>query len=237
MTFKMPLVLFVSLLMVSTLCSAQKKNKPVQKPVEGDFCQAPTLPVPGAYKPSDGQPQNTADLPTVIATVEQALKCYQQTTKDADPNQPKGLPKLNSATMDFKTTTSKSGGFSISFFIFKIGASSEKDVTDDISFTYSVPKNLVLPKAAGFVKQPRTDLFSELVKDVQAAANAAQTQSTALGMPLSQVKISVAFGIQTEADVSLNLPIHLVTIGGNGKYNKNNIQTVTLTFGAGAGGN
>jgi hypothetical protein len=217
---------------VATPCCKDK----LQKPVEGDFCQAPTLPVPGAYKPSDGQPQNTADLPTVIATVEQALKCYQQTTKDADPNQPKGLPKLNSATMDFKKTTSKSGGFSISFFIFKIGASSEKDVTDDISFTYSVPKT-VPPKAAGFVKPPPPDLFNELVKDVQAAAYAAQAQSTALGMPLSQVKISVAFGIQTEADVSLNLPIHLVTIGGNGKYNKNNIQTVTLTFGAGAGGN
>jgi len=150
MKFMMSSVLFASLLMVSSLCFAQKKN-PVQNAVEGDFCQAPTLPAPGAYKASDGQPHNTADLPTVVATVEQALKCYQQTAKNPDPSQPKGLPKLTSATMDFKTTTSTSGGFSISFFIFKIGASSEKDVTDDLSFTYSVPK-VVLPKTAGFVK-------------------------------------------------------------------------------------
>jgi hypothetical protein len=233
------LVWFVSLLMLSSLCFAQKK-KQVQNTVQGEFCQAPTLPAPGAYKPDDakGQPNNTADLPTVVATVEQALKCYQESTKGSDPTQPNGLPKLSSAVFDFKTTTAKTAGFSISFFIFKVGASSEKDVTDDVSFTYSVPKT-VPPKAAGFVKPPPPDLFSELVKDVQAAAHAAQAQSTALGMPLSQVKIQVAFGIKIDANASLNLPVHLITIGGNGDYNKNNIQTITLTFGAGtgAGGN
>jgi len=217
-------------LVTSAMCLAQKKKAITVQ--EGDVCQVPHLPAPGAY-PSDvkGQPDKTADLPSVIQTVEQALKCYQSLTGGSDPDQPKGLPKLSSATLDFKTTTAKTVGFSISFFIFKVGASREKDVTDDVSFTYSVPKTVVPTKAASFLKPTATDLFSELVKDVQAAANTAKTQSTALGMPLSKVQITIGYGIKFDGNVSINAPIQLVTIGGNGDYNKNNTQTITLTFG------
>jgi len=224
-------VLVPLLLVTSAICFAQKKK--TVAPPEGEVCQAPKLPAPGAYKPSDvkDQPAKTADLPSVVQTVEQALKCYQSLTGGSDPEQPKGLPKLSSANLDFKTTTSKTAGFSISFFIFKVGASREQDATDDVSFTYSVPKTVTPTKAASFLKPTTTDLFSELVKDVQAAANTAKTQSTALGMPLSKVQITIAYGIKFDGNVSINAPIQLVTIGGNGDYNKNNTQTITLTFG------
>jgi len=220
------LVIFVA----STFCFA--KPKPVQKPLEGEFCTEPTITRGYSADQVKDQPDNTADLPSVVQTVEQALKCYQAlTTTGSEAAQPKGLPKLSSAVFDFKTTTAKTVGFSISFFIFKVGASREKDATNDVSFTYSVPKNVSLPKGPGFAKPSATSFFDQLVKDLQAAANTAKMQSQALGMPLSKVQISISYGIKFDGSVSVNAPVQLVTIGGNGDYNKNNTQSLTLTFG------
>jgi hypothetical protein len=151
-------------------------------------------------------------------------------SKDLDPLQPKGLPKISSAVMDFKTTTGKTASFSFSIFVFKVGASREKDVTDDVSFTYSVPK-VTLPPIKGIAKPAPADLFKELVKEVAAAASAAQAQSTALGLPLRKVQIQISYGIKFDGNVGVSVPISLITIGGNGDYNKNNTQTITLTFG------
>ncbi|HXQ25077.1 MAG TPA: hypothetical protein VN822_01600 [Candidatus Acidoferrales bacterium] len=221
--------LIVGFLIASTACLAQQ-----QKTVTGDFCSEPKLAAPApAYEKKNvqNQPAGTADLPTVVQMVDQALKCYQALSKEMDPLQPKGLPKISSAVLDFKTTTGKTVGFSFSIFVFKVGASRENDVTDDLSFTYSVPKQVALPAVKGLAKPAPVDLFKELVKEVAAAASAAQAQSTALGMPLSKVAITVAYGIKFDANASLNAPISLVTIGANGDYNKNNTQTITLTFG------
>jgi hypothetical protein len=41
----------------------------------------------------------------------------------------------------------------------------------------------------------------------------------------------VSYGIKFDGNISINVPVHLVTFGGNGDYNKNDTQSVTLTFG------
>jgi hypothetical protein len=99
-----------------------------------------------------------------------------------------------------------------------------------LKFTYSV-KPATVQKGPGLAKPGPPPLYEELVKDVQAAARAAKAQSTALGLPLSKVEITIAYGIKFDGNVSLNAPVQLVTIGGNGDYNKNNTQTLGLTFG------
>ncbi|MGB8788886.1 MAG: trypco2 family protein, partial [Candidatus Acidiferrales bacterium] len=170
-------------------------------------------------------------LPSVVQTVEQALKCYQALSGQTDAMQPKGLPKLNSVEMDFKVTTGKTVGLTFSIFVFKIGGSHEKDVTDDLKFTYSVPKKIALPQTLTLATVQPADLFQELVNDIRAAGLAAQAQSTAMGLPLSQVSIAISYGIKFDANASLNVPVQLVTIGGNGDYNKNTTQTITLKFG------
>jgi len=225
--------LVISLLLIaSTPCLAQKPKAVVST---GTFCDTPALAAAGPdYQKSaigDNQPDKTADLPSVVQTVEQALKCYQALTGEKDPMQPKGLPKLNSVMMDFKTTTGKTVGFTFSVFIFKIGASREKDVTDDVSFTYSVPKQLALAATPGFSVKTPAPLFEELVSDIKSAAHAAQAQSKLLDMPLSKVSITISYGIKFDGNLSLNVPVQLVTIGGNGDYNKNNTQSLTVTFG------
>ncbi len=225
----------IAAFIVTTVVAASMSAFGQPTPTPDNYCQAPKLAVPSeAYKKAniEKQPDGTVDLPTVVQTLQQALKCYQQLTGD-DPLQPKGLPKLDSVAMDFKTATGKTVGFTFSIFIFKVGASKEKDVTDDITFTYSVPKK-VPAFAANIAKPSPPPLYEELVKDVQAAARAAQTQSTVLGKPLSSVKIAVSYGIKFDGNVALSAPIQLVTIGGNGDYNKNNTQTLTLTFSNGA---
>lgn len=222
-------VSLLATLLIATTCAAQQKPKIVT----GDFCDAPKLTPPGpGYTKNDieDQPKDTVDLPSVVQTVEQALKCYQVLSGEKDPMQPKGLPKLNSVEMDFKTTTGKTVGFTFSIFVFKIGASREKDVTDELKFTYSVPKKIQLPKTVGLAKPAPVPLYEELVKEVQAAARAAQTQSKVLGMPLSKVSVAVSYGIKFDGNIAINVPVQLVTIGGNGDYNKNNTQTITLSF-------
>jgi hypothetical protein len=221
------MTLIVGLLIASTTCMAQKKPA-----VAEDVCSVPKPVTVSAFenKNDKDQPADTVDLAAVVQMVEQALKCYQVVSKDLDPLQPKGLPKIASATMDFKTTTGKTTGFSFSIFVFKIGASREKDVTDDVSFTYSVPKP-ALPQIKPLAKPAPADLYKELVKEVAAAASAAQAQSTALGLPLSKVQIQVSYGIKFDGNVGASVPISLVTIGGNGDYNKNNTQAITLIFG------
>jgi len=111
----------------------------------------------------------------------------------------------------------------------------KKDVTNDISFTYSVPKKQVPPGGKFLTKPNPPALYAQLVADVQAAAQAAMARSTALGMPLSEVKISVAFGAKNDGSASLNIPVSLVTLGPSGDYSKNEIQTLTLTFSNPAG--
>lgn len=219
--------LIVGFLIPSMPCMAQEKGI-----VAEEVCGAPKPPAAMASENKSGkdQPENTANLAAVVQLVDHALKCYQALSKDLDPSQPKGLPKISSVVLDFKTTTGKTVGFSFSIFVFKVGASREKDVTDDVSFTYSIPK-AVAPPAKGLAKPAPVDLFKELVKEVAAAASAAQAQSTALGMPLSKVQVQVSYGIKFDGNVGVSVPISLVTIGGNGDYNKNNTQTITLTFG------
>ena len=197
------IVLSVGLLIGCTTSIAQQKAI-----VTEDVCSAPKPAVATSSKSDtvNAQPAGTVDLAAVVQLVDHALKCYQALSKDLDPLQPKGLPKISSAIMDFKTTTGKTVGFSFSIFIFKIGASREKDVTDDVSFTYSVPK-VVAPQPKGFVKPAPADLFKELVKEVAAAASAAQAQSTALGLPLSRVQIQISYGIKFDGSVGVNVVV------------------------------
>jgi hypothetical protein len=228
MKFHVKICLFVALV-VGTSSFAQEKNRAVTD----NFCDPPKgIPADPGYRSTDikEQPKNTADLPSVVRTVEQALKCYQALSGEKDPTHPKGLPMLSTVEMDFKTTAGTTTGLAFSIFVFKVGASRERDVTDELKFTYSVPKKLQLPKTLGLVRPSPATLYEELVKEVQAGARAALAQSEALGMPLNKVSISVSYGIKFDGNLSLNAPVQLVTIGGNGDYNKNNTQTITLSF-------
>jgi hypothetical protein len=159
--------------------------------------------------------------------VNQALQCY-QVVANKNIVQPAGLPKISSASLDFKTATATTTGFSLSVFIFKIGASVEKDTTNDVTFTYSPPKP---QPPTGFAKPIPPSMFAQLINEIEAASQAAQAQSTMLNLPLSKVQVQVAFGIKYDGQGSVSVPIQFVTLGPSIDHNKNNTQTITLTFG------
>jgi hypothetical protein len=168
-------------------------------------------------------PAGTADLNSVIATVQAALKCYE----DNRGSGPDGLPHLQQAVFDFKTTTGKIGGIDVNFFIFKIKASKEKDTTNQISFTYTLPK----PKPSLIkAKIPPQPLADAIVADMQSAAAAIKDAATLGKLNFNKLSLVLQFGVQFDGSVGINVPIQLVTLGASGEYKKNEVQTVTLTF-------
>ncbi|MGA7969700.1 MAG: hypothetical protein WA800_04365 [Terriglobales bacterium] len=218
-----PLAVF---LMIAPCCLGQTRS-----PMTADtstHCPVATI----QTKPIENvdAPKGTADLNSVIASVEAALKCYQ----DNRGSGPDALPALQQAQFDFKTTTGKVGGITVSFFIFKIGASKEKDVTNQLSFTYVLPPPKP-PKTVGehVVKGiPPQPLADAIVADLQSAAAAVKDGAKLGDLAFNKLTVVLQFGVIFDGNVSINVPIHLVMLGASGDYKKNEAQTVTLTFAA-----
>jgi hypothetical protein len=189
-------------------------------------CKPPNLAAAKKLDPSSTkQPSQTADLPSVIASVEAALNCYQSNRgSNADP-----LPPLRSAVLELKTTTGTVRGLSMSIFIFKLGASNEKDVINDLTLTYSIKP--ALPR--GNKNEPPQSLSDSLANGILSAASAVKASPTVAGMPIAKVTVKVEFGIKNDGNVSLNVPIQLVTLNPSFERSRNDTQSVTLTFGQG----
>jgi hypothetical protein len=186
-------------------------------------CQPPQI---TATVPSDKfeAPEGTADLRSVIMSVEAALNCYQANIGSG----PDALPPLQKAEFDFKTTTGKIGGVTVNFFIFQLGASKEKDTTNEITFSYGLntsSEGLALKR-----KKPPTQLTDALVSDMQAAASAVKDAAKMGKLSFNQLKVVLQFGIQFEGKAAINVPIQIVTLGASGDYKRNDVQSVTLTF-------
>jgi Trypsin-co-occurring domain 2 len=164
-------------------------------------------------------------LAAVISQVQDALSQYQRnlgTGADA-------LPSLASAEFDFKTTVATTVGGSISLFIFKIGASREKDVVNDVTYSYAVPKP---PASMGIAAKTKIPLLKdELAATIQHAAAAVRTAGTLGSLTFSKLTINLQFGVKWDGSGGVTAPIQLVTIGLSGDRNKNTVQSVKLVFG------
>ena len=101
---------------------------------------ADTCPAPGAAGQKDAVP-----LCAVVNQVTSALARYQSSLGSGA----NALPPLSKAEFDFKTAAVTTTGAKISLFVFTIGGSHERDVTNDVTFTYALPK----PKPAALAPQ------------------------------------------------------------------------------------
>lgn len=216
----------VSIVVAAVLCTswcAAQPAAPISKPAS---CPAPqvsgTPPIAAA-----GAPSGTADLNSVITSVTTALRCYEDTRGSG----PDALPHLQQAQFDFKTTTGKIGGVTVSFFIFKLGASKENDTTNQLSFTYSLPKPAGAGHALKFAKPPQL-LTDALVADIQSAAAAVKARAKIDNLTFSKLTITLQYGVQFDGNVAVNVPVQLVTIGASYDGKRNDVQTITLTFSA-----
>lgn len=189
---------------------------------------APTAPSASKEKKSKNKNANNLMLLSrVVCEVEQALDAYQQ-SDDVD----KGvLPKLATADFDFKTVVDTKGGPTINLFIFKFGATVEKQDTNEVDFQY-VPKSLL--KTA--LEAHRTkSLQQEMIDTIRSAAQAIveQTKNPAPAkypLVFKQLSVTISYGVSWDINGGINAPISLVTLGASIDHSKNNVQQVKVVF-------
>jgi hypothetical protein len=182
----------------------------------------------GCVTPPPSGDADKVPLQKVIDQVNLALKEYQENRGSGAAQE---LPPLSSAEFDFKTTTSTTVGGTVSVLVLKFGSTLENDVTNDITYTYSLPKPQK-PNVGLESEEPPPLLKDQLAHAIQAAAAAVKTSSTAAGLPFSKLTVNLQYGVKWDTSGGASPKISLVTLGLTGDVNKNTIQSVKLTFGS-----
>ena len=178
---------------------------------------ADTCPAPGAAGQKDAVP-----LCAVVTQVTSALARYQSSLgSGAD-----ALPPLSKAEFDFKTAAVTTTGAKISLFVFTIGGSHEKDVTNDVTFTYALPK----PKPSALAPHTTETLEDQLYATIRGAAEQVQMAQKVGNVPFTSLEINLQFCVKWDGNAGVNAPISLITVGLNGDKSRNTTQSVKLTF-------
>ena len=162
-------------------------------------------------------------LGRVIAQVEAALKQYQDQDSVAVL---KVLPPLKTAQFDFTAAAAQVSGGTFSFLIFKIGTSHERDVVNEVTFTYAPPP----PSRGAHITETPPNLTDALVSMIKGAAKALSVAETAAGLPFSNLAITLQYGVKWEGKASADVPISFVTVGLDAAKKKNTVQSVKLVF-------
>ncbi|MGE5345732.1 MAG: hypothetical protein ACM3JH_07245 [Acidithiobacillales bacterium] len=174
---------------------------------------------------STSPPPESGALSAVIKEVTTVLEEYQKNRGSGDQFE---LPPLKKAEFDFKVTAKKKGGFSIDLLIFHFGASTEKELVNDVTFTYafrSPQKGLATRKPS-----PPPPLAGELAATIQKAAQAVKNAATAAGLPFSKLTVLIQYGVTWNVDAGGKVTYSFVTISGGAEASKNTIQSVKLEF-------
>jgi hypothetical protein len=174
-------------------------------------------------------------LSDVITVTETALNDYQTYAQSPDGIKD-GLPPLATADFDFKTVVDTKGGFSINLLIFTIGATHEKQQTNELDFQYMphVQQKLEFFTLEGGHKAPVT-LYDELLNTLKESATEVKkaSEATATGdtkLDLCQMSLAISFGVTTDVQGGIKAPIQLVTISATLDHSRNNVQQVKLVF-------
>jgi hypothetical protein len=178
---------------------------------------ADTCPAPGTTGRKDAVP-----LCVVVSQVTSALTRYQSSLGSGS----NALPPLSKAEFDFKTAAVTTVGAKISLFVFTIGGSHEKDVTNDITFTYALPK----PKPGAVAPHITATLEDQLYATIRGAAEQVQMAQKVGNVPFTSLEITVQFCVKWDGNAGVNAPISLITVGLNGDKSRNTTQSVKLTF-------
>ena len=165
-------------------------------------------------------------LSVAITQVKAALDEYQKnlgTGADA-------LPPLAAAEFDFKTTATVTTGGTISLFIFKFGATHEKDVVNEVTYTYTVPKPAAPVGGVSSHKPPPT-LKDTLAQAIQSAAVAVKASGTVGKLVFSKLTVNIAYSVKVDGTLGAGGTIALVTVGFTADKSRNDVQSVKLVFG------
>ena len=121
------------------------------------------------------------------------------------------------------TTT---GGFKFSILIFSVGGSHQSSSTNDVTFSYAVP-----PPARYISRHPQPHDFSkDLIETLQEAGQQINLTQSVGAAKFKTLTVTLAYGVTWDFTGSATLPISLVTAGGTLDHNRNDTQTIKLTF-------
>jgi hypothetical protein len=173
-------------------------------------------------------------LSDVIVATETALNDYQAYAHSPEGIKD-GLPPLATADFDFKTVVDTKGGLSINLFIITLGATHDKQQTNELDFQYLPhvqPKlefmDLDGQKAPVTLYQELLDTLKEAAKEVKKASENTTSGNTKLD--LCQLSLALSFGVTTDVQGGVKAPIQMVTISATLDHSRNNVQQVKLVF-------
>jgi hypothetical protein len=187
-----------------------------------------------AQKTKFKEKDQTVKLSDVIAATESALNDY-QSYAESPQGIKDGIPPLATADFDFKTVVDLKGGPSVKLFIFTLGATWDKQTTNDLDFQYSPH---VESKSETFAfngtEAPKTlyqsiiDTLTASAKEIQKAQDAQATEPNKLD--LCQLTLALSFGVTTDIQGSAEVPFQIVTVSASLDRSKQNVQQVKLAF-------
>ena len=188
-------------------------------------------------------------LNTLIATVTTVIDAYQAKAVASKSK----LLTLKTASFDFKTVVTKSGGVSISVFFLKVGGKITTTRTQEFKFNYGVPPSPkpqpdgALMAASGGIDVSIADSSASLKHDkskpedhlkvgdaltafLESAGTVFNASPTLDKQALSEATISLQFGVLKTVTAGVTLPIEMIVIDGSVEYDKNTVQSMVITF-------
>lgn len=187
-----------------------------------------TTPVAVAQARSHTTPaaQTQVPLNLVAAQVARTLDVFNAEAES------RALPKLSKVVFDFNAASAGGGGFSFNLLVFHLGANRSTTYTNEVTFTYAVPR---APAAGGVLNprgQPATHDFSQsLLATLQAAAaQVRQTQSIGAAK-FSDVTVTLSYGVIWDVSGGAGGVLGLVTLDGSVDRKRSDVQTIALSFG------
>lgn len=189
----------------------------------------------GGQRPQFKEKDQVVPLSDVIVATESALNDYQAFAQSPKGSK-EGIPPLTTADFDFKTVVDLKGGPSVNLYVFTLGATKDKQTTNDLDFQYS-PHVVPLGDtsfAFNGIKTPKTlyqsiiDTLTTSAKEIKKAQDAQSSEPNKLD--LCQLTLILAFGVTTDISGGVKIPFQIVTVSASLDRSKQNVQQVKLAF-------
>lgn len=171
--------------------------------------------------PGRASSEHSVELETAVSEVEDAILYYQTFMR----SQTRGLPALAKVEFDFQTTTDIGGSANVNLYVLTLGASAQRETVHQITYTYAK-----LPSTGAGHDETPPALFQELTDTIKTAAQAANAAKTFGNQPLDNLRVKIQYGFRKTLKGGVAFPFEMVTLGINAQYEKNAVQSVTLTF-------
>jgi hypothetical protein len=177
----------------------------------------------------------TVALSAVIAATESALNDY-EAYAESPKGTKDGIPPLSTADFDFKTVVDLKPGLNVNLFVFTLGASGDKQTTNDLDFQYfpHIEPRSDTTFAFNGIEAPKSlyqsivDTLTTSAREIKKAQDVQNSEPNKLD--LCQLTLALSFGVTTDIQGGVKVPFQIVTVSASLDRSKQNVQQVKLAF-------